>query len=98
MEEAQETLQHIQKIGIPTLAAKWILVNTMMKVLNQEQSTIIPVTRIADNLFGFIKSSEMQNCSDKTNLISPCRKMQEVFGTKRHNNEDNAMASGSGKY
>lgn len=98
MEEAQETLQHIQKIGITTLAEKWILVNTMVDALNKEQTSLKSSTSIAENIFGFIKSSDMQTSSDKTNSISSCKKMHEILSTKQHNSEENTMASGSGDY
>lgn len=95
VEEAQETLQHIQKIGITTLAEKWILVNTMVDALNKEQTSLKSSTSIAENIFGFIKSSDMQTSSDKTNSISSCKKMHEILSTKQHNSEENTMASGS---
>ncbi|XP_033222182.1 protein inturned isoform X3 [Belonocnema kinseyi] len=97
VEEAQETLKHIQKIGISTLVEKWILANARPEViLPEEQSTVKPIISIAENLLGFIKSSETQNHSTKPSYTSPNIKAQEITPTsKRHSPEDIKYASGS---
>lgn len=99
MEEAQETLKHIQRIGISTLVEKWILANARPEViLPEEQSTVKPSISIAENLLGFIKSSEAQIYSTKSSYTSPNIKAQEITPTsKRRSPEEVTIASGSGK-
>ena len=81
------------------MAEKWILANARPEVILPEgQSTVKPSTSIAENLLGFIKSSEIQSYSTKPSYLSPTIKVQEITPTsKRRNPEEITAASGSGK-
>lgn len=60
VEEAQETLKHIRKIGISMLAEKWINANAKPEVITPQKESAfskIPST-IAENFVGFIKTNQ----------------------------------------
>ncbi|KAK2587178.1 hypothetical protein KPH14_002926 [Odynerus spinipes] len=98
VEEAQETLKHIQKIGITTLAAKWITSNARPEVIPYEDNTLSKQSSsITENLLGFIKSSDVQNAIPKANLNpSTNKKTQELASIlKKRNLEDSPTVLGS---
>lgn len=54
VEEAQETLKHIRKIGISTLAEKWIYSNTKPEIISLDKKPPTkPSSSLAENLLGF---------------------------------------------
>ncbi|KAF7993028.1 hypothetical protein HCN44_005809 [Aphidius gifuensis] len=99
VEEAQETLKHIQKIGISNLADKWISSNTRPETIdvNDKNSTSIKST-ITDNLLGFIKSNDNnQTTTVKINNSTP--KVPEVTSIlKKKSPEQSPIMSGSSIY
>jgi len=101
VEEAQETLKHIQKIGVTTLASKWIMSNAKPEVIPYEEQTMTKTSSsITDNLFGLIKSSDIQTIPSKQ-IVNPLnnKKSQELPSIlKKRNSEENPMISGSGEY
>lgn len=100
VEEAQETLKHVQKIGVTTLASKWIVSNTRPEVIPyEEHTTTKPSSSITENLFGLIKSSDAQTAASKPN-INPAinKKSQELPSIlKKRSLEESPMISGSGE-
>ena len=102
MEEAQETLKHVQKIGVTVLASKWITSNTRPEVIPYEEHiTTKASSSITENLFGLIKStSDAQTVPSKQN-INPAinKKPQELPSIlKKRNPEENPVILGSGKF
>ncbi|XP_046835061.1 protein inturned isoform X2 [Vespa crabro] len=98
VEEAQETLKHIQKIGITTLAAKWITSNARPEVIPYEDSMLSKQSSsITENLLGFIKSSDVQSVIPKPNLnTSANKKTQELASIlKKRNLEESPTVLGS---
>lgn len=99
VEEAQETLKHVQKIGVTTLASKWIMSNTRPEVIPyEEHTTTKPSSSITENLFGLIKSSDAQTAASKSN-VNPAvnKKPQELPSIlKKRSPEESPMISGSG--
>ncbi|KAF7384454.1 hypothetical protein HZH68_014066 [Vespula germanica] len=98
VEEAQETLKHIQKIGITTLAAKWITSNARPEVIPYEDSILSKQSSsITENLLGFIKSSDVQSVIPKPNLnTSANKKTQELASIlKKRNLEESPTVLGS---
>ncbi|XP_034934477.1 protein inturned [Chelonus insularis] len=78
VEEAQETLKHIQRVGIPTLASKWVLSNAKPETIDIKDRISVKTT-IAENLLGFIKSSDNQNSTPKNTVKeSGNKKVPEV--------------------
>ncbi|XP_069695408.1 protein inturned isoform X2 [Periplaneta americana] len=59
VEQAQDTLAFIQKLGIQTIAAKWLASGPRPQVVSPE---LIPARKISprrtDNLLGFVRSAE----------------------------------------
>lgn len=100
MEEAQETLKHVQKIGVTILASKWIMSNTRPEIIPYEEHIMTkPSSSITENLFGLIKSSDAQTTISKSN-VNPAinKKSQELPSIlKKRNPEESPMISGSGK-
>ncbi|KAL2738786.1 protein inturned [Vespula squamosa] len=98
VEEAQETLKHIQKIGITTLAAKWITSNARPEVIPYEDNILSKQSSsITENLLGFIKSSDVQSVIPKPNLnTSANKKTQELASIlKKRNLEESPTVLGS---
>ncbi|KOX74168.1 Protein inturned [Melipona quadrifasciata] len=94
VEEAQETLKHIQKIGVTTLAAKWIASNTRPEVIAYEDPVPVKASSsITENLFGLIKSTDVQNLSVKpTHTSNSNKKSQEIPSIlKKRNTEECPM-------
>lgn len=101
VEEAQETLKHIQKIGISTLANKWVLANARPQTIDfQDRASVKQTSTLAENLLGLIKSSDVQSLSPKSSSISGGRKKTpEVTSIlKRRSPEQSPVMSGSGGY
>lgn len=100
MEEAQETLKHIQKIGVTTLAAKWIASNTRPEVISYEDhASVKPSSSITENFLGLIKSNDVQSSPTKSShIITTSRRSQEIPSIlKKRNIEESPMVLGSGK-
>lgn len=99
VEEAQETLKHIQKIGVTILASKWIISNTRPEVIPYEEHTTTKASSsITENLLGLIKSSDAQIASPKQNVNPTAKKPQELPSIlKKRSPEESPMISGSGK-
>ncbi|XP_012278022.1 protein inturned isoform X2 [Orussus abietinus] len=98
VEEAQETLRHIQKIGVPALVAKWLSANARPEtVILDDRSAIKSATSITENLLGLIKSSDAQTSSVKPNVNSTVgKKSQEVASIlKKRNPEQSPIRSNS---
>ncbi|XP_011694656.1 PREDICTED: protein inturned [Wasmannia auropunctata] len=96
VEEAQETLKHIQKIGVTVLASKWITSNTRPEVIPfEEHTTTKASSSITENLFGLIKSSDAQTVSSKQNVSSISKKPQELPSILKKRSEENPVISGS---
>ncbi|KAG7201957.1 hypothetical protein KM043_004661 [Ampulex compressa] len=99
VEEAQETLKHIQKIGVTALAAKWIASNARPQVIAYENHAVTKLSSsIAENIFGLIKTTEAPNASIKTNFTasSLSKKSPEVPSIlKKRITEENTMTLGS---
>lgn len=97
VEEAQETLKHIQKIGISTLAAKWISANARPETVDiQERRNVKTSSSIAENLLGLIKPPE--SVSGPKVYASPVggKKIQEVTSIlKKRSPEQSPVMSGS---
>lgn len=98
VEEAQETLKHIQKIGVTTLAAKWIASNTRPEVITYED---VPIksSSITENLLGLIKSTDVQNISIKSSHTTNSNKRPQEIPSilKKRNIEEFPVVLGSGK-
>ncbi|XP_012253761.2 protein inturned isoform X1 [Athalia rosae] len=94
VEEAQETLKHVQKIGIPTLAEKWLGANTrpeMKTIRDRSLNKFIP--SIAENLLlGLVKSGEPRSIVQKISPIDP-KKSQEVSSILKRRTLDRSTAS-----
>lgn len=97
VEEAQETLKHIQKIGVTILASKWIISNTRPEVIPYEEHTTTKASSsITENLLGLIKSSDAQIASPKQNVNPTAKKPQELPSIlKKRSPEESPMISGS---
>ncbi|XP_020718480.1 protein inturned isoform X1 [Bombus terrestris] len=98
VEEAQETLKHIQKIGVTTLAAKWISSNTRPEVITYEDPVPVkPSSSIAENILGLIKSTDVQNLSVKPpHTLSINKRSQEIPSIlKKRNTEECPVVLGS---
>ncbi|XP_017889125.1 protein inturned [Ceratina calcarata] len=98
VEEAQETLKHIQKIGVTTLAAKWIESNTRPEVISYEDPVFVKSSSsITENLLGLIKSTDAQNSNIKSSLmLSSNKKTQEIPSIlKKRDVEECPVALGS---
>ncbi|XP_012537346.1 protein inturned isoform X2 [Monomorium pharaonis] len=96
VEEAQETLKHIQKVGVTVLAEKWITSNARPEVIPYEEHvTTKASSSITENLFGLIKSSDPQAVPSKQN-VSPNKKLQELPSIlKKRSPEESPVISGS---
>ncbi|KAG6797320.1 protein inturned [Apis mellifera caucasica] len=96
VEEAQETLKHIQKIGVTTLAAKWIASNTRPEVITYED---VPIksSSITENLLGLIKSTDVQSVSIKpSHATNSNKRPQEIPSIlKKRNIEEFPVVLGS---
>ena len=67
VEEAQETLKHIRKIGISTLAEKWINSNARPEIVVLEKETNSKVSlSIKENILGLIKSTDNLSIQTKS--------------------------------
>lgn len=100
VEEAQETLKHVQKIGVTVLASKWITSNTRPEVIPYEEHTMTKASSsITENLFGLIKSSDTQTVSSKQNVNPTINKKSQELSSilKKRSPEESPMISGSGK-
>lgn len=101
VEEAQETLKHVQKIGVTVLASKWITSNTRPEVIPYEEHTTTKASSsITENLFGLIKSSDAQIVLSKQNVNSTINKKPQELPSilkKRSPVEESPIISGSGK-
>ncbi|PNF22078.1 Protein inturned [Cryptotermes secundus] len=71
VEQAQDTLVYIQKLGIPAIAAKWLASGPRPQVISPE---LVPVRRTSprrtDNLLGFVRSADTSTPSKHTSLAS----------------------------
>jgi len=99
VEEAQETLKHVQKIGVTVLASKWITSNTRPEVISYEEHTTTKASSsITENLFSLIKSSDAQTVPPKQINPTISKKPQELPSIlKKRSLEENPVISGSGK-
>lgn len=100
VEEAQETLKHVQKIGVTVLAEKWITSNARPEVIPYEEHTITKASSsITENLFGLIKSSDAQTVPSKQNVNSTINKKPQELSSilKKRSPEESPVISGSGK-
>lgn len=100
VEEAQETLKHIQKIGVTILASKWITSNARPEVIPYEEHTTTKASSsITENLLGLIKSSDAQIVSPKQNVNPTINKKPQELPSilKKRSPEESPMISGSGK-
>ncbi|XP_046747053.1 protein inturned [Diprion similis] len=96
VEEAQETLKHIQKIGIPTLAEKWIAANTRSGIeLTQDGAANKSIPSIAENLFGLVKSNESRSTLPKTNSVVSKKNLEVSSILKRRSLEQSTVSTGS---
>ncbi|XP_017799243.1 PREDICTED: protein inturned [Habropoda laboriosa] len=98
VEEAQETLKHIQKIGVTTLAAKWIESNTRPEVIAYEDPVSVKSSSsITENLLGFIKSTDVQNLNVKSSYTSSGNKRTQEIPSilKKRNVEECPVVLGS---
>lgn len=98
VEEAQETLKHMQKIGITTLASKWITSNARPEVIQyEEHTTTKPSSSLTENLFGLIKSSDAQAATSKpsVNPIVNKKSQESPSISKKRGPEESPMISGS---
>ncbi|XP_031848472.1 inturned planar cell polarity protein isoform X3 [Nomia melanderi] len=98
VEEAQETLKHIQKIGVTTLAAKWIASNTRPEVIpNEDHASAKPSSSITENFLGLIKSTDVQSSPTKSPLaLTSGKKAQEIPSIlKKRCTEESPMVLGS---
>nr|XP_033322916.1 protein inturned isoform X1 [Megalopta genalis] len=98
VEEAQETLKHIQKIGVTTLAAKWIASNTRPEVIpNEDHVSTKPSSSITENFLGLIKSTDVQSSPAKSPLaLTTNKKAQEIPSIlKKRSTEESPMVLGS---
>lgn len=93
-------MKHIQKIGVTTLAAKWIASNTRPEVIAYEDPVPVKASSsITENLLGLIKSTDVQNLSVKPPHISnSSKKSQEIPSIlKKRNTEECPMVLESSK-
>lgn len=100
VEEAQETLKHMQKIGVTTLASKWITSNARPEVIQyEEHTTTKPSSSLTENLFGLIKSSDAQAATSKpsVNPIVNKKSQESPSISKKRGPEESPMISGSGE-
>jgi len=99
VEEAQETLKHVQKIGVTVLASKWITSNTRPEVIPYEEHTTTKTSSsITENLFSLIKSSDAQTVPPKQINPTINKKPQELPSIlKKRSPEESPVISGSGK-
>ncbi|EFN82858.1 PDZ domain-containing protein 6 [Harpegnathos saltator] len=98
VEEAQETLKHIQKIGVTTLASKWIMSNTRPEVIPYEEHIMTKSSSsITENLFSLIKSSDAQTAISKQNFNPATNKKPQELPSilKKRSPEESPMISGS---
>ncbi|XP_071626362.1 protein inturned isoform X2 [Temnothorax longispinosus] len=98
VEEAQETLKHVQKIGVTVLASKWITSNTRPEVITYEEHTTTKASSsITENLFGLIKSSDAQTVPSKQNVNSTINKKPQELPSilKKRSPEESPVISGS---
>ena len=92
-------MKHIQKIGVTTLAAKWIASNTRPEVIAYEDPVPVKASSITENLLGLIKSADVQNLSVKPSHTSNSnKKSQEIPSIlKKRNTEECPMVLESSK-
>ncbi|XP_011298415.1 protein inturned [Fopius arisanus] len=96
VEEAQETLKHIQKIGISTLAAKWIAANARPETLDIQEKNCGKTATIAENLLGFIKPTEIGSIGKAQASPVGSKKIPEVTSIlKKRSPEQSPVMSGS---
>ncbi|EZA55008.1 PDZ domain-containing protein [Ooceraea biroi] len=71
VEEAQETLKHVQKIGVTTLASKWIVSNARPEVIPYEEHTMAKASSsITENLFVYSLQTSEDSLSQGTGGVS----------------------------
>lgn len=58
VEEAEDALRHIQKLGIASLATQWLSDNARSKILTPEEAFSTKANRKKENLLGFVRSLE----------------------------------------
>lgn len=98
VEEAQETLKHIQKIGVTTLAAKWIDSNTRPEVIAcEDYASVKSSSSITENLLGLIKSTDVQNSPSRSSYtLTTNKKNPEIPSIlKKRSMEESPMVLGS---
>ncbi|KAG8039143.1 hypothetical protein G9C98_003450 [Cotesia typhae] len=95
VEEAQETLRHIQKVGVPIYAAKWIASNAKPETVDLKDKIGGKHLSIAENLLGLIKSSDNSNAPAKSNC-GTIKKVPEVTSIlKKRSPEQSLVITGS---
>jgi hypothetical protein len=71
VEQAQDTLAYIQKLGIPAIAAKWLASGPRPQVIAPE---LVPLRKTSprrtDNLLGFVRSADTLTPSKHASLTS----------------------------
>ncbi|XP_011494258.1 PREDICTED: protein inturned [Ceratosolen solmsi marchali] len=73
VEEAQETLKHIRKIGISALAEKWINANAKPEIIvPQKETTLSKLSSpsIAENIVGFMKTNQSKSISSLNHNVT----------------------------
>jgi len=82
------------------LASKWIISNARPEIIPYEEQTMTKASSsITDNLFGLIKSTDIQTVSSKQIVNPPNNKKSQELPSilKKRNPEESPMISGSGK-
>ncbi|XP_066589058.1 protein inturned isoform X2 [Prorops nasuta] len=89
VEEAQETLKHIQKIGISAMAEKWITSNAKPEIISCDDCILQKhSSSITDNLLGLIKSDAQSiSLKQNTNFYSN-KKSQELSSILKKRSEE----------
>lgn len=90
-------MKHVQKIGIPTLAEKWIAANVRPETEPGEyQSPNKSIPSIAENFLGLVKSGDSRSTLNKISSQT-IKKSPEVSSIlKRRSFEQSNASTGSG--
>ncbi|XP_057318515.1 protein inturned [Microplitis mediator] len=96
VEEAQETLRHIQKVGVPTYASKWILSNARPETIDiKDKLNVKTHLSLAENLLGLIKSADTPSTPAKS-TSGTIKKVPEVTSIlKKRSPEQSPVITGS---
>ncbi|XP_068082746.1 protein inturned isoform X2 [Anabrus simplex] len=90
VEEAQETLGYIQRLGISTVASKWLDTNPRPQITTPEVISANKTSRRADNFLGFVRQSEP---TTPTKPVPPSG--ASLSGASASSNSTNPATSGS---